>query len=310
MAAGLEPSPRGELGDHRHQPAISRTRAAARREAAARHRVARHRHPRVADPGLELHPGHRRAAGPDGRLPRGDCLPSRLHQPADRCERLARAMKSSAYGRYLLRDPRTGGVTHAFHADRAARGHLIVEPDVYRDAARVLSRDLPGSHTYRDGGIDLPFVQDNHSRSRARARCAACTCSSVRRRASWSRGGRARSSTSRSTFAAARPRSAGGSASTLSADNFRQCYIPPGFAHGFCVETPVAEVEYKCTALYDKSQRDRRRLEQPGAGDRVARDRADSSRSATRTCRRSPMLDILPRWPASVEPGRGPPAGS
>ena len=36
----------------------------------------------------------------------------------------------------------------------------------------------------------------------------------------------------------------------LSAENFRQCYIPPGFAHGFCVVTPVAQVEYKCTDLY------------------------------------------------------------
>ena len=38
---------------------------------------------------------------------------------------------------------------------------------------------------------------------------------------------------------------------TLSADNFKQCYIPPGFAHGFCVLSPVAQVEYKCTDFYD-----------------------------------------------------------
>ena len=38
---------------------------------------------------------------------------------------------------------------------------------------------------------------------------------------------------------------------TLSADNFRQCYVPPGFAHGFCVVSPVAQVEYKCTDVYD-----------------------------------------------------------
>ena len=40
-------------------------------------------------------------------------------------------------------------------------------------------------------------------------------------------------------------------AATLSADNFRQLYIPPGCAHGFCVMSPVAQVEYKCTELYD-----------------------------------------------------------
>ena len=38
---------------------------------------------------------------------------------------------------------------------------------------------------------------------------------------------------------------------TLSADNFRQCYIPPGFAHGFCVVSSIAQIEYKCTDLYD-----------------------------------------------------------
>jgi dTDP-4-dehydrorhamnose 3,5-epimerase len=36
----------------------------------------------------------------------------------------------------------------------------------------------------------------------------------------------------------------------LSADNFRQLWIPPGFAHGFCVLSEHAQVEYKCTAPY------------------------------------------------------------
>src|ERR1700674_5654905 len=36
----------------------------------------------------------------------------------------------------------------------------------------------------------------------------------------------------------------------LSAENFRQCYTPPGFAHGFCVHSSAAEVEYKCSDIY------------------------------------------------------------
>ena len=38
---------------------------------------------------------------------------------------------------------------------------------------------------------------------------------------------------------------------TLSADNKLSLWIPPGFAHGFCVLSEVAELTYKCTALYD-----------------------------------------------------------
>jgi dTDP-4-dehydrorhamnose 3,5-epimerase len=37
----------------------------------------------------------------------------------------------------------------------------------------------------------------------------------------------------------------------ISGDDFRQLWIPPGFAHGFCVLSEVAHVEYKCTELYD-----------------------------------------------------------
>ena len=38
----------------------------------------------------------------------------------------------------------------------------------------------------------------------------------------------------------------------LSATNFRQLYVPPGLAHGFCVTSDVAEVEYKCTEVYHR----------------------------------------------------------
>ena len=37
----------------------------------------------------------------------------------------------------------------------------------------------------------------------------------------------------------------------LSAENHKQLYIPPGYAHGFQVLSDVADVEYKCTDYYD-----------------------------------------------------------
>ncbi|MGH7261248.1 MAG: dTDP-4-dehydrorhamnose 3,5-epimerase, partial [Nitrospiraceae bacterium] len=42
----------------------------------------------------------------------------------------------------------------------------------------------------------------------------------------------------------------------LSGENKRQLYIPPGFAHGFCVLSDSADVLYKCTDVY--SQKDER----------------------------------------------------
>jgi dTDP-4-dehydrorhamnose 3,5-epimerase len=37
----------------------------------------------------------------------------------------------------------------------------------------------------------------------------------------------------------------------ISAESFLQIYVPPGFAHGFSVLSPIAQIEYKCTAPYD-----------------------------------------------------------
>jgi dTDP-4-dehydrorhamnose 3,5-epimerase len=36
----------------------------------------------------------------------------------------------------------------------------------------------------------------------------------------------------------------------LSAQNHHQLYVPPGFAHGFCVTSEFAQFSYKCTDLY------------------------------------------------------------
>jgi len=37
---------------------------------------------------------------------------------------------------------------------------------------------------------------------------------------------------------------------TLSSENKRQLYVPPGFAHGFCVISERAMFSYKCTDFY------------------------------------------------------------
>lgn len=40
---------------------------------------------------------------------------------------------------------------------------------------------------------------------------------------------------------------------TLSAANHKQIYIPPGFAHGYCVLSDTALFSYKCTDYYSPS---------------------------------------------------------
>lgn len=40
----------------------------------------------------------------------------------------------------------------------------------------------------------------------------------------------------------------------LSSTNCHQLYIPPGFAHGFCVTSDTVDVAYKCTVVYQPSQ--------------------------------------------------------
>ena len=49
----------------------------------------------------------------------------------------------------------------------------------------------------------------------------------------------------------------------LSAENKLQFLIPPGFAHGFSVLTPTAEVAYKCDAFYKKESEAGIRFDDP-----------------------------------------------
>lgn len=37
----------------------------------------------------------------------------------------------------------------------------------------------------------------------------------------------------------------------LSGEKNNQLYVPPGFAHGFCVLSDYADFHYKCTDFYD-----------------------------------------------------------
>ena len=53
---------------------------------------------------------------------------------------------------------------------------------------------------------------------------------------------------------------------TLSAENKRQFYIPPGFAHGFCVTSDTALFAYKCTEFYNPAAEGCIRWDDPEIG--------------------------------------------
>ncbi len=124
----------------------------------------------------------------------------------------------------------------------------MIEPDVYRDE-RGWFLETYHLDKYREGGILLPFVQDNCSQS------VQGTLRGLHAQVSRSQGKLVRV-TKGAIFDVAvdirrgSPTFARCECVQLTAENFRQIYIPPGFAHGFCVISETAEIEYKCTDVY------------------------------------------------------------
>jgi dTDP-4-dehydrorhamnose 3,5-epimerase len=128
-------------------------------------------------------------------------------------------------------------------------GVLIIEPDVRLDG-RGFFLETYQAERYRAVGIDGPFVQDNHSRS------VAGTLRGLHLQLRRPQGKLIHVIEGEIFDVAIDVRRGSPTFGRwvgvlLSAENFRQCYVPPGFAHGFCVTSSVAQVEYKCTDLYD-----------------------------------------------------------
>jgi dTDP-4-dehydrorhamnose 3,5-epimerase len=128
-------------------------------------------------------------------------------------------------------------------------GVVLVEPRVFRDE-RGFFLETHHAEKFRAGGIDVAFVQDNHSKS---VRGTLRGLHGQRRRPQ----GKLVRVIAGEIFDVAvdiRPDSPTFGTwvgATLSAENFRQMYVPPGLLHGFCVTSDTAEVLYKCTDLYD-----------------------------------------------------------
>ena len=131
----------------------------------------------------------------------------------------------------------------------ALEGVLIIEPTVFKDG-RGFFAETYHAERYAEAGIDVEFVQDNHSKSvknvlrglhfqkkgRAQGKLVRCVRGRIMDVAVDIR----RDSPSFGKWAILE----------LSAENSMMLYVPEGFAHGFLVLSPSAEIMYKCTREY------------------------------------------------------------
>ncbi|AEP12413.1 dTDP-4-dehydrorhamnose 3,5-epimerase [Chloracidobacterium thermophilum] len=128
-------------------------------------------------------------------------------------------------------------------------GVILIEPKVFRDE-RGFFLETYHAAKFAQAGLDVTFVQDNHSRS------VQGTLRGLH--AQWRRPqGKLVRVIAGEIFDVVvdirldSPTFGRWLGVRLSAENFRQLYVPQGFVHGFCVVSDMAEVLYKCTALYD-----------------------------------------------------------
>ena len=129
---------------------------------------------------------------------------------------------------------------------------LILEPKVFGDERGFFYESFNAQAFKQATGLTPQFVQDNHSRSQqgvlrglhyqienAQGKLVRVTAGEVLDIAVDIR----RSSLTFGQWVGVK----------LSADNFRQLWIPPGFAHGFVVLSDYAEFLYKTTDYYTPS---------------------------------------------------------
>ena len=128
-------------------------------------------------------------------------------------------------------------------------GVLILEPKIFGDE-RGFFIETYSEKRYKNAGIPMTFVQDNHSHS------SKGVLRGLHFQLNHPQGKLVRVVRG-SVFDVAVDIRVGsrtfGQAAwvELSGENKRQFWVPPGFAHGFLVTSDTADFEYKCTDYYD-----------------------------------------------------------
>ena len=125
---------------------------------------------------------------------------------------------------------------------------LVVEPKVWGDA-RGFFFESHHERKYLEAGIDARFVQDNHSRSR-RGTLRGLHFQITRPQGKLCRVVSGEVFDVAVDIRVGSPTFGAWTGVTLSAENKRQFWVPPDFAHGFVVTGETALFSYKCTDYY------------------------------------------------------------
>ena len=129
---------------------------------------------------------------------------------------------------------------------------VIIEPQVFGDERGFFLETFQTFRYQQEAGIDLAFVQDNHSRS-ARGVLRGLHFQKTRPQGKLVRVVRGEVYDVAVDIRNESPTFGEWEGVILSEDNKKQFWVPPGFAHGFVVLSDIADFEYKCTDYYDPS---------------------------------------------------------
>jgi dTDP-4-dehydrorhamnose 3,5-epimerase len=128
-------------------------------------------------------------------------------------------------------------------------GLVLIEPNVIRDD-RGFFFETFRANEYADLGVDVEFVQDNHSRS-MRGTVRALHFQLEPGQAKLVRAARGEIWDVAVDLRRESPTYGQYQAFELTDENARQIFVPVGFAHGFCVTSETADVSYKVSSYYD-----------------------------------------------------------
>ena len=131
-------------------------------------------------------------------------------------------------------------------------GVRIIEPRVFGDARGFFLETFQAERYRQEAGIELPFVQDNHSRS-SRGVLRGLHSQSPNPQGKLVRVARGEVFDVAVDIDPASKTFGKWVGVLLSETNHLQLWVPPGYAHGFVVISEIADFEYKCTDYYNVS---------------------------------------------------------